>query len=165
MKRIIPFLVLFLLTAFTLPAQKLDFLGLTGIYFDMKDSELEKKVVLMDSTSVYKDTALFIRNSRCLTYFRRGENLQLTGFDATSVQYQFCDKKLAYVFVDVVGEKEIEKTLKQLQLTFKKLGCKGKPLSECTQIDSSAKGMRIIINIDRKKQKMNFVLIPKAAAR
>lgn len=157
--------VLFLLAGFSLPAQKLDFLGLAGIHFDMKDTEMDRKVVLMDSTSVYKDTALFIKNSRCLTYFRKGENLQLTGFQATSLQYQFCDHKLAYVFVDVVGEKEIEKTLAQLKLTFTKLGCKGKPLSECTQIDSYAKGMRIIINIDRKKQTMNFVLIPKAAAR
>jgi hypothetical protein len=165
MPRILPFLFLFLLAGFSLPAQKLDFLGLNGIYFDMKDAEMEKKVVIMDSTSVYKDTALYIRNSRCLTYFRKTENFQLTGFTASSIQYQFCDKKLAYVFVDVVGEKEIEKALKQLQLTFKKLGCKGKPLSECTQIDSSAKGMRIIINIDKKQQKMNFVLIPKAAAR
>jgi hypothetical protein len=165
MQRILPLLVLFLLAGSSLQAQKLDFLGLNGVYFDMKDAEMNKKVVIMDSTSVYKDTALYIRNSRCLTYFRKEENLQLTGFSASSVQYQFCDKKLAYVFVDVTGEKEIENALKQLQLTFKKLGCKGKPLSECTQMDSSAKGMRIIINIDKKRQKMNFVLIPKAAAR
>jgi hypothetical protein len=165
MQRILPFLLLFLLTAFSLPAQKLDFLGLNGLHFDMKDSEMPGKTVIMDSTSVYKDTVLYIRNSRCLTYFRTDENLQLTGFNAASVQYQFCDHKLAYVFVDVKGEKEIDKTLAQLQLTFKKLGCKGKPLSECTQLDSSAKGMRIIINIDRKKQTMNFVLIPKAPAK
>jgi hypothetical protein len=165
MQRILPFFLLFILTAFSLPAQKLDFLGLTGIHFDMKDAEMEGKTVIMDSTSVYKDTALYVRNSRCLSYFRSIENLQLTGFTASSIQYQFCDHHLAYVFVDVKGEKEIEKTLAQLQLTFKKLGCKGKPLSECTQIDSSAKGMRIIINIDRKKQTMNFVLIPKAAAK
>jgi hypothetical protein len=165
MSKVFPILFLFLVTGFVLPAQKLDFLGLPGIHFGMKDSEMDKKVVLMDSTSVYKDTALYIRNSRCLTYFRREENLQLTGFTSSSIQYQFCDKELAYVFVDVVGEKEIEKALKQLQLTFKKLGCKGKPLNECTQIDSSAKGMRIIINIDKKRQKMNFVLIPKAAAK
>jgi hypothetical protein len=165
MQRILPILVLFLLAGFSLQAQKLDFLGQNGVYFDRKDAEMNKKVVIMDSTSVYKDTALYIRNSRCLTYFRKEENLQLTGFNASSVQYQFCDKKLAYVFVDVTGENEIEKALKQLQLTFKKLGCKGKSLSECTQMDSSAKGMRIIINIDKKRQKMNFVLIPKAAAR
>lgn len=165
MPRILPTLLLFLLAGLSLSAQKLDFLGLPGISFEMKDSEMEKKVVIMDSTSVYRDTALYIRNSRCLTYFRKEENLKLAGFNASSIQYQFCDHKLAYVFVDIVGEKEIDKALAQLQLTFKKLGCKGKPLSECTQIDSSAKGMRIIINIDRKKQKMNFVLIPKAAAR
>ncbi|CAN5912899.1 hypothetical protein BH11BAC7_BH11BAC7_29250 [soil metagenome] len=165
MKRAFPIFLLFLLTAFSLPAQKLDFLGLTGIHFDMSDSEMDRKVVMMDSTSVYKDTAIFIKNSRCLTYFRQGENLQLTGFTATALQYQFCDHKLAYVFVDVIGEKEIDKTLAQLKLTFTKLGCRGKTLSECTQIDSYAKGMRIIINIDRKKQTMNFVLIPKAAAR
>ena len=165
MPRILPCLFIFIFCGIYLPAQKLDFLGLTSIHFSMKDSEIGKKVVIMDSTSIYKDTGLYIRNSRCLTYFRPGENLQLTGFTASSVQYQFCDHELAYVFVDISGEKEIEKALSQLQLTFKKLGCKGKPLNECTQIDSSAKGMRIIINIDRKEEKMNFVLIPKAAAK
>jgi hypothetical protein len=165
MRRILPILFLFLLSGFYLSAQKLDFLGLTSIHFDMQDSALHNKVVMMDSTSVYKDTALYIRNSRCLTYFCKNGTLNLTGFTATSVQYQFCDNKLAYVFVDVAGEKEIEKALRQLQLTFKKLGCKGKSLTDCTQLDSSAKGMRIIVNIDKKKQTMNFVLIPKAAAR
>jgi hypothetical protein len=165
MQRILPCLLLFLCCGIFASAQKLDFLGLTGIHFSMKDSELEKKVVILDSTSVYKDTGLYVRNTRCLTYFRQNENLQLTGFTASSLQYEFCDHELAYVFVNVSGEKEIEKALAQLQLTFKKLGCKGKPLNECTQIDSSAKGMRIIINIDKKKQLMNFVLIPKAAAK
>ncbi len=165
MQRILPIFILFLLAGFSLPAQKLDFLGMTGMHFDMKDTSLPGKTVIMDSTSVYKDTALYIRNNRCLTYYREKETLQLTGFLASSVQYQFCDHRLVYVFVDISGEAEIEKTLKQLQLTFKKLGCKGKQLSECSQFDSSAKGIRIIINIDRKKQLMNFVLIPKTPAR
>ncbi|HET6991025.1 MAG TPA: hypothetical protein VFJ43_06860, partial [Bacteroidia bacterium] len=102
---------------------------------------------------------------RCLTYFRRTDTLQLPGFLASSIQYQFCDKELAYVFINVSGQKEIDKSLAELQKTFKKLGCKGKPLNECTQIDANAKGIRIIINIDRKKELMNFVLIPKAPAK
>ncbi len=160
-----PFFLLLFLSAGNLHSQKLDFLGLTGIHFGMKAAEMTNKVVILDSTSVYKDTALYLRNNRCLTYFRNNDTLQLRGFLASSIQYQFCNKELAYVFINVSGEKEIEKTLAELQKTFKKLGCKGKPLKDCTQIDSYAKGIRIIINIDRKKQLMNFVLIPKAPAK
>ncbi len=157
--------LLLLFTGFFLNAQKLDFLGLKGIHFNMSPNEVDNKVVVMDSSSVYKDTSLYIRNNRCLTYFRKDDNLQLIGFTASSIQYEFCDKHLAYVFVNVIGKSEVEKALKQLQLTFKKLGCKGKQLSDCTNIDSSAKGMRLIINMDEKHTKMNFVLIPKAAAK
>ncbi len=165
MQRFLPIFIIFLFAGISLSAQKLDFLGMNGMYFDMKDTSLPGKTVMLDSTSIYKDTALYIRNNRCLTYYRKSETLQLTGFLASSIQYQFCDHKLAYVFVDISGEAEIEKTLKQLQLTFKKLSCKGKQLSECSQFDTNAKGIRIIINIDRKRQTMNFVLIPKAPAR
>ena len=164
-KQFLPFFLFLFLVAGNLHSQKLDFLGLKGIHFGMKSAELNNKVVILDSSSVYKDTAVYIRSNRCLTYFRKNETLQLSGFLASSIQYQFCDKELAYVFINVSGEKEIEKALAELKKTFKKLGCKGKQLNECTQIDSYAKGMRIIINIDRKKQLMNFVLIPKAAAK
>ncbi|CAN5413984.1 hypothetical protein BH09BAC5_BH09BAC5_25840 [soil metagenome] len=164
-RKILVVFSIFLFVTPALQAQKLDFLGLKGYHFGMKDTEISDKVVVMDSTSIYKDTAVYIRNNRCLTYFRKHENFALNGFTATSLQYEFCDKELAYIFVTVNGEKEIEKSLNQLKVTFRKLGCKGKSLSECTQIDSSAKGMRIIINIDRKNQRMSFVLIPKAAAK
>lgn len=40
------------------------------------------------------------------------------------------------------------------------MGCKGKPMVACTQIDTKSKGIRIIINIDPKSSSMNFVLIP-----
>lgn len=164
MRNISLFIFLFLLAG-NLPSQKLDFIGLKGIHFGMKSALLTDKIVILDSSSVYKDTALYIRNNRCLTYFRSTDTLQLIGFTAKSIQYQFCNNELAYVFIDVAGENEIEKSLAELKKTFKKLGCKDKPISQCTQMDCYAKGMRIIINVDRKKQVMNFVLIPKAPAK
>jgi hypothetical protein len=162
--RLTPILILFL-TAGNLLAQKLDFIGLNGIYFGMKSTELASKTIILDSTSIYKDTALYLRNTRCQSYFRKGENLQLTGFTASAIEYQFCDDELSYVFIHVKGEDEITKAVAQLQLTFHKLGCKGKDISKCTQMDSSAKGMRLIINIDHKKHLMDFVLIPKQNAK
>ncbi|MBI3509053.1 MAG: hypothetical protein HY064_00200 [Bacteroidetes bacterium] len=144
-------------------AQKLDFIGLKGISFGMKSADMPDKTVILDSTSAYKDTAVYMRNTRCQTYFRRTQEMQLTGFTASSIQYEFCDGELEYVFIDVSGNNSIDSALSQLQKTFHKLGCKGKPLNQCTQLDASASGMRLIVNVDRKNQKMNFVLIPKAA--
>ncbi len=158
-------LIIFLFLSGNLLCQKLDFIGLTGISFGMKKAELPNKTVILDSTSSYKDTATYLRNTRCQNYFRKNENLQLAGFKASGIEYEFCDDELSYVFVHVQGNDEINKALTQLQLTFHKLGCKGKDISKCTQMDSSAKGMRLIINIDRKKQVMDFVLIPKQAAK
>lgn len=153
------------LSALTLRAQQLDFIGLKGVYFGMKSSDMADKTVILDSTSSYKDTATYLRNTRCKMYFRNNENLSLSGFTASRVEYEFCDNELGYVFVYVKGNAEIDKAIAELQKTFKKLGCKGRPLSQCTLMDASAKGMRVIVNIDRKKQEMNFVLIPKKAAR
>ena len=164
MRTLLLFIVLFISTA-TLRAQQLDFLGLKGIYFGMKSADMPDKTVILDSTSSYKDTATYLRNTRCKMYFRKNENLSLAGFTASRVEYEFCDNELGYVFVYVKGNTEIDKAIAQLQLTFRKLGCKGKPASQCTLMDASAKGMRVIVNIDRKKQEMNFVLIPKKPAK
>lgn len=145
-------------------AQRLDFLGMKDIAFGMKASDLPGKTVILDSTSAYHDTATYLRNTRCPMYFRSGENLALNGFTASRIEYEFCDNLLTYVFVYVSGKTEIDKALTELKKTFTKLGCKGKSLSECTQMDASAKGIRIIINIDRQKQLMNFVLITRKGA-
>ena len=141
-------------------AQKLDFLGMNNISFQMKANELKNKVAILDSTSIYKDTAQYIQSTRCVSYKVNTEKLQLNNFLCNSIQYQFCDKKLEYIFINVSGEIEIKKALNELNKRFKKMGCKGKPMVACTQIDTKSKGIRIIINIDPKSSSMNFVLIP-----
>lgn len=147
-----------------LRAQSLDFLGLTGVHFGMKTTEMSNKTVILDSTSAYKDTGTYLRNTRCQMYFRKDEKLDLTGFRASRVEYEFCDNSLTYVFVYVKGQAEIDKAVSELKRTFPKLGCKGKSASDCTQMDSAAKGMRIIVNIDKKKQEMSLVIIAKKQA-
>ena len=147
-------------SALSMNAQKLDFLGMNNISFQMKANELKNKVAILDSTSIYKDTAQYIQSTRCVSYKVSTENLQLNNFLCHSIQYQFCDKKLKYIFINVSGEIEIKKALNELNKRFKKMGCKGKPMVACTQIDTKSKGIRIIINIDPKSSSMNFVLIP-----
>lgn len=156
-------MLLFLLAApGFLRSQSLEFLGLKGVSFGMNSKDLSGKTVILDSTSSYKDTATYLRNTRCQLFFRKNENLALKGFNASRVEYEFCDKSLTYVFVYVKGQSEIDKAIAELKKTFPKLGCKGN--AECSQMDSAAKGMRIIVNIDRKTQQMNFVLIAKKQA-
>ena len=147
-------------SALSMNAQKLDFLGMNNISFQMKANELKNKVAILDSTSIYKDTAQYIQSTRCVSYKVSTEKLQLNNFLCNSIQYQFCDKKLEYIFINVSGEIEIKKALNELNKRFKKMGCKGKPMVACTQIDTKSKGIRIIINIDPKSSSMNFVLIP-----
>lgn len=147
-------------SALSMKAQKLDFLGMNNISFQMKANELKNKVAILDSTSIYKDTAQYIQSTRCVSYKVSTEKLQLNNFLCNSIQYQFCDKKLEYIFINVSGEVEIKKALNELNKRFKKMGCKGKPMVACTQIDTKSKGIRIIINIDPKSSSMNFVLIP-----
>jgi hypothetical protein len=160
--RTILFICFSLVLSATAGAQSLDFLGLNNIHFGMKSSEMKGKVVIMDSTSVYKDTAVYLRNTRCHLYQRPAEKLDLRGFTASRIEYQFCDEKLSYVFIYVNGNAEIDKAVAELKKTFKNLGCKGE-LSGCDQMDASAKGIRCLVNIDRKTQRMNFVLITKKA--
>ncbi|HTL83151.1 MAG TPA: hypothetical protein VL651_15665 [Bacteroidia bacterium] len=163
MKRIplIAFFVLFCTGAAV--AQDLSFIGLKGIKFGMSETEMKDKTIILDTTSAYKDTLTYIRNSRCLLYFRSQDQKQLSGFTASDIQYEFCDGELEYVFITVKGNDEIDNAIKELKKTFTKLGCRDqKDPTKCTQLDASAKGMRLIINIDRKTQTMNFVLIPKS---
>ncbi len=161
MRNTLSILLLLLLPAGLLQAQSLEFLGMKGVHFGMKSAEMSDKVVILDSTSVYKDTLTYLRNTRCQMYFRPAQDLQLKGFKATRIEYEFCDGALGYVFVYVSGKDEIDRALATLKATFPKLGCKGKPIGDCTQMDSSTKRMRLIINIDKKKQEMSFVLIQK----
>ncbi|HET6993128.1 MAG TPA: hypothetical protein VFJ43_17470, partial [Bacteroidia bacterium] len=58
--KFIAFFIFLFSVAVNLHSQKLDFIGLHGIHFGMKSGEMTNKVVIIDSTSVYKDTALYI---------------------------------------------------------------------------------------------------------
>jgi hypothetical protein len=143
-----------------LQAQSLDFLGLSGIRFGMTEAQLSNKVLLMDSTSSYKDTAFYLKSTRCHIYRRSSENLQLTGFTASRIEYEFCDNKLVYVFVQVAGKPQIDAALKTLQLRFPKIGCgKKTPLTNCARFDSSRRKLRVIGANDSSKQRLELVLI------
>lgn len=158
--RTLLFLLFVLPAAPLLQAQSLDFLGLTGIRFGMTEAELRDKVLLMDSTTSYKDTAFYLKSTRCHIFSRSSENLQLAGFTASHIEYEFCDNRLVYVFVQVAGKTQIDAALKTLQLRFPKIGCgKKTPLTNCTRFDSSRKKMRVIGTNDPNKQRLEIVLI------
>lgn len=132
----------------------------------MKIATLEGSQIIMDSTSSYTDTSLFIKNTRCLMYYRPNENLQLKGFTAKHIEYEFCDGELGYVFVYVSGKSEINKALAALKLKFRKLNCgKNVPLGSCTLMDTNNGQLRLIVRINQITNDMNLVLIPKKAAK
>jgi hypothetical protein len=155
-----------LLCSGRISAQDLDFLGIPNIHFGMKSEELKNKVVILDSTSSYNDTATYIRFTRCLVYVRPTENLQLNGFSAAQIEYEFCEGELVYVFVRVKGIENIEKAMVSLRKRFPKLNCGKKiPENTCLLYDTFAKNIRIIVRKFPDKQEMTFVLIPKQAAK
>lgn len=148
------------------PAQSLDFLGLNGISYGMKLETLSGRKLLMDTSSSYTDTALYLKNTRCQMYYRPEENLKLNGFTAKRIEYEFCDNELGYVFVYVSGKTEISNALAALKISFPKLSCgKNVPLGTCSLIDTHNRHLRLIVRIDQTTNEMNFVLIPTKAAR
>ena len=99
-------------------------------------------------------------------YYRPTENLQLRGFTAKHIEYEFCDGELGYVFVYVSGKTEINNALAALKLNFRKLNCgKNVPLGSCTLMDTNNGQLRLIVRINQVTNEMNFVLIPKKAAK
>ncbi len=146
-------------------AQKLDFVGLNGIKFGMKIKELIQPQYIFDTSSSYTDTAFQIKSTRCQMYYSKAQNLQLDGFTASKVEYEFCDSSLSYVFVYVSGKEEIEKALTALKVDFPRMSCGKKvPLGSCTLIDTGHHGVRMIMKIDQATHEMNFVLIPRKGA-
>lgn len=141
--------------------QSLDFIGLTGLKFGMDDNLITGKVAILDSTSSYKDTATYIRNTRCVLYFRKNEKLQLPAFTASRVEYECCNKKLGYVFIRVSGEADIRKALDLLKKEFPRLKCSGANYDQCLVMDASAHGMRVITRLHKEQQELSFVIIPK----
>lgn len=157
--------LLFLIFGQIACAQSLDFLGLPEISFGMKLNMLNNRQLLLDTSSAYTDTALYLSNTRCQMYYRKTENLQLKGFAASNIEYEFCDSALAYVFVYVSGKENISNALSALTLAFPKMNCgKNVPLGTCSLIDTHNRKLRMILRIDHVKNEMNFVLIPRKAA-
>jgi hypothetical protein len=160
-----PLTVLFILISAALFAQKLDHLGLTGIKFGMKIKELIAPQLMLDTSSSYTDTALYLSNTRCQMYYSKSQNLKLDGFNASRVEYEFCDSSLSYVFIYVSGKTEIANALAALKVDFPKMSCGKKvPLGSCSLIDTSHGGIRMILRIDQATSEMSLVLIPRKKA-
>lgn len=159
-------IVLILLTmSCVVSAQKLDFIGLNGIKFGMKVKELIQPQYIFDTSSAYTDTAFQIQFTRCHMYYSKAQNLKLDGFTASRVEYEFCDSLLSYVFVYVSGKEEIANALAALKVDFPHMGCgRNVPLGSCTLIDTSHRGVRMILRINQATNEMNFVLIPRKGA-
>jgi uncharacterized protein (DUF2164 family) len=161
-------LIVLLLTGFLhqSKAQSLDFLGLPEISFGMKPQLLQNRRLIIDSSSSYADSATYIRNTRCQLYYKSDQNLNLTGFKAAAVHYEFCSDELGYVFVYVEGKAEIDSALAKLKQHFPRMKCgKNVPLGSCNLIDTHNSNLRMILRIDHTTNTMNFVLIPKKAAK
>jgi len=151
-------LCLLLLSSGALSAQKLVFLGLPEIEFGMHVDSLKDRVVVMDTTTSYKDTAAFIRSTRCVIWFKPGQQLQLNGFIASRIEYEFCDKRLHYVFVRIRGKEEIAKAVATLKTEFTKADCW--PI-ECQALDTSSKKFRLIASLEKGGEELSLVVIPK----
>lgn len=161
-----PLIVALLLLPFSVFAQKLDFLGMPDVDFGMKIKELPAPQLILDTSSSYTDTALYLRNTRCQMYYSKTQNNRLNGFTASKIEYEFCDSALGYVFVYVNGKTSIDSALQTLRKEFPRLGCKGKgSLSECALLDAQNGKMRVIVRINQQKSEMNFVLIPRTVKR
>lgn len=159
-------LLFFVFLGSSLSAQSLEFLGLTNVSFGMNLKLLPDHQLILDTSSSYTDTALYLRNTRCQMYYRRNENLQLKNFTASHIEYEFCDSALGYVFIYVSGKENISDALSSLKTSFPKMGCgKNVPLGTCAQIDTHNSNLRLIAYIDHTKNEMNFVLIPRRGAR
>jgi hypothetical protein len=159
-------LLLFLFISCSASAQSLYFLGLPEINFGMKLKQLNDHQLIMDSSSSYSDTALYLRSTRCQMYYRKNENLALKGFTASRIEYEFCDSTLGYVFIYASGKENIANALSSLQQSFPKMGCgKNVPLGSCALIDTHNKDLRLIMQIDHATNEMNLVIIPRKAAR
>lgn len=152
------FFLLLLACGQQLRAQDLSFLGLDGIKFGMHVDSLKQKVVVIDSTTSYKDTAAFIRNTHCVIWFKKDQQLQLKGFVASRVEYEFCDKHLNYVFIKAKGHDNIGKALLLLQNNFPNasFGTGGNAKADC-----SNRHMRMIATITENGEALSLVLIPK----
>lgn len=153
----ISFLLFLLLLSVSAAAQDLGFLGIEGVLFGMPEAELKNKLLQIDSTSSYtNDTAFYLKVTTCHVYRRSNEKLQLNGFTASHIEFEFCDGKLVYVFVTVNGDLQADAALRTLKQRFPKLGCKANP---CNSYDTRSNKLRLIANHNQQKKELSFVLI------
>ncbi|MCU0436146.1 MAG: hypothetical protein MUC87_22005 [Bacteroidia bacterium] len=151
------FLLFALCLSLASAAQDLNFLGIEGVRFGMPEAELKNKLLQIDTSSSYtSDTAFYLKVTTCHIYRRSNEKLQLNGFTASRIEFEFCDGKLAYVFVTVNGDVNSEAALRTLKQRFPKLACKSNP---CTSYDTRSKKLRLIANHNLQKKELSFVLI------
>lgn len=137
-------------------------MGLQGITFGMTTENLGAKKLQIDTSTSYKDSATFVRNTRCITWQKSGQQLALNGFNASKVEYECCDGRLFYVFITVSGADNVSKALASLQTWFPKAGCGKKiPIGNCKSFDTTNGKMRMIANVQNNGQELSLVLIPK----
>jgi|GEM_PF-1003225 hypothetical protein len=161
------FLLSILLCVFTLTGysqQVLDSLGLSGIRFGMSEQELKNSVIILDTSSAYKDTAVYIRNTTCHNYFRTNETLQLKGFLAGHIEYRFCDGKLAFIFIDVKGAQHVSDALIRLSKLYPKLQLQLSKNPALASFDVTRNNVRMIGTVNAARDQLSFVLISKKTA-
>jgi hypothetical protein len=153
----ISLLLFLLLLSVSSAAQDLGFLGIQGVRFGMPEAELKNKLLQIDSSSSYaSDTAFYLKVTTCHVYRRSNEKLQLNGFTASHIEFEFCDGKLVYVFVTVNGELQTEAALRVLKQRFPKLSCN---TNSCMSYDTRSKKLRLIANHNLQRKELSFVLI------
>jgi len=155
-------LCVFALTGYS--QQILDSLGISGIRFGMSEQELKNAVIILDTSSAYKDTAVYIRNTTCHSYFRTNERLQLKGFPASHIEYRFCDGNLAFIFIDVKGTQHVRDALIRLGKLYPKLQQQLSKNPALTAFDLTRNNVRMIGSINASRDQLSFVLISKRTA-
>lgn len=144
--------------------QVLDSLGISGIRFGMSEQELKSAVIILDTSSAYKDTAVYVRNTNCHNYFRTNETLQLKGFLAGHIEYRFCDGNLAFIFIDVKGTQHVSDALLRLGKLYPKLQQQLSKNPTLTAFDVTRSNVRMIGSINASRDQLSFVLISKKTA-
>jgi len=144
--------------------QLLDSLGISGVRFGMSEQELKNAVIILDTSSAYKDTSVYIRNTTCHNYFRTNETLQLKGFPASHIEYRFCDGNLAFIFIDVKGTQHVSSALIRLGKLNPKLQQLLSKNPVLTAFDVTRNNVRMIGTVNASRDQLSFVLISKRTA-
>lgn len=164
MMRFLPLLLLCTFAGYGYSQQIVDSLGISGIRFGMSEQELKHAVIILDTSSAYKDTAVYVRNTSCHNYFRSNEILQLKGFTAEHIEYRFCEGKLAFIFIDVNGTQHVRDALLRLGKLYPKLQQQLSKNPTLTAFDVTKNNVRMIGTVNAARDELSFVLISKKTA-